>query len=69
MHVVHLLCQLMYHLIISLLQEECKKLLDATLDGKMKEVSAMINDGVDMNAVIHEVCNYVHNYNILYIHS
>ena len=40
----------------SALQEECDKLIDATIDGDLKVVSAMIHDGVDMNAVIDEVC-------------
>ena len=43
--------------IILYLQEECDSLLDATIDGDMEVVSTLINDGVDMNAIIgNEVC-------------
>ena len=48
-----------YCLIKSPSQEECEKLVDATIDGDMKVISTLINDGVDMNAVIHEVASYV----------
>ena len=42
--------------IILYLQEECNRLIDAIVDGDMEVVSTLINDGVDMNAIIHEVC-------------
>lgn len=48
-----------YCLIKSPSQEECEKLVDATLKGDMEVVSTLIGDGVDMNAVIHEVASYV----------
>ena len=38
------------------LQEECDSLIDATIDGDMEVVSTLISDGVDMNAILHEVC-------------
>ena len=44
-----------YCLINSLPQEECNKLVNATVDGDMEVVSTLINDGVDMNAIVHEV--------------
>ena len=39
-----------------LIQEECVKLLRATIRGDMEVISTLISDGVDMNAIIHEVC-------------
>ena len=42
--------------IILYLQEECDSLLNATIRGDMEVVSTLINNGVDMNAIIHEVC-------------
>ena len=38
------------------LQEECGSLINATIDGDVEVVSTLISDGVDMNAIIHEVC-------------
>ena len=38
------------------LQEECDSLINATFYGDMEVVSTLISDGVDMNAIIHEVC-------------
>ena len=43
-------CMLLY------LQEECVKLINATVRGDMEVISTLISDGVDMNAIIHEVC-------------
>ena len=37
-------------------QEECVKLINATGYGDMEVISTLISDGVDMNAIIHEVC-------------
>ena len=42
--------------IILYLQEECDSLIDATIKGDMEVVSTLISDGVDMNAIVHEVC-------------
>ena len=42
--------------IILYLQEECDSLLNATIRGDMDVVSTLINNGVDMNAIIDEVC-------------
>lgn len=38
------------------LQEECDKLVNATTDIDKEILSTLINDGVDMNAVVYEVC-------------
>ena len=38
-----------------MLQEECDRLVNAALDGDVEVISTLINDGVDMNAVIYEV--------------
>ena len=43
-------------LYVAVLQEECVKLLEAIIDNDEEVLSTLINDGVDMNAVIHEVC-------------
>lgn len=48
--------KLSYHCYTTTLQDECKRLLSATIDGDEEVVSTLINDGVDMDAVIHEVC-------------
>lgn len=40
-----------------MLQEECDKLINATIDGDMEVVSTLINDGVDMNAILDKVRN------------
>ena len=40
-----------------ILQEECDKLVNATVDGDEEVISTLINDGVDMDAVICEVCS------------
>ena len=37
-------------------QEVRETLLSATVNGDVEVVSTLINSGVDMNAVIHEVC-------------
>ena len=37
------------------IQEECDRLINATGYGDMEVVSTLISDGVDMNAIIHEV--------------
>ena len=37
-------------------QEECDELVDATVYGDEAVISTLINDGVDMDAVIYEVC-------------
>ena len=42
--------------IILYLQEECDSLLDATIRGDIEVVSTLTNNGVDMNAIIDEVC-------------
>ena len=42
--------------IILYLQEECNRLGYAIVHGDMEVVSTLINNGVDMNAIIHEVC-------------
>ena len=41
-------------------------LVDATLDGDMEVVSTLINDGIDMNAIVHEVHIYVATFICLY---
>ena len=38
------------------LQEECDSLINATFYGDMEMLTTLISDGVDMNAIIHEVC-------------
>ena len=42
--------------IILYLQEECVRLVNATIRGDVEVVSTLISDGVDMNVIIHEVC-------------
>ena len=42
--------------VILCLQEECVRLVNATIRGDMEVVSTLISDGVDMNAIIYEVC-------------
>ena len=44
---------------VSLLQEECDRIINATVDGDIQVVSSLITDNVDMNAVVHEVCTYI----------
>ena len=46
----------MHVYIIRISQEECDELVDATVYGDEAVISTLINDGVDMDAVIYEVC-------------
>jgi len=50
-------CSVGWFLSLSIfLQEECKLLIDATIDGNMDVVTGLSNDGVDMDAIIGKVC-------------
>ena len=49
------ICMYIYRY-ICISQEECDELVDATVYGDEAVISTLINDGVDMDAVIYEVC-------------
>ena len=51
-----------YHLIYSLPQRECDELLQAAKVGNIDVISTMINDGVDMNAIVNKVDTHVYIY-------